>query len=60
MMGEGSDHKPLYYNRVTASTPVGPSDNTKAGPGANRMVMRAGSQSATPKVSAPGKSKLHW
>ena len=52
-------HKALY-NKVAYTTPIGPTDNTKAGPGANRMVMRAGSQSPCPKVSDPPRGKNHW
>jgi hypothetical protein len=56
----GTPFKPLYYNKVTASNPVGPTDGMKAGPGSNRTIMPSGSQSATPRVSSPGKSKPHW
>jgi hypothetical protein len=47
MVGEGTPHKALYSG-AGYSTPIGPSDNMAAGPGANRMVMHAGSQSPTP------------
>jgi hypothetical protein len=46
-LGVGTTHKP-FYNKQGYTTPIGPSDNMGAGPGANRMVMRAGSQSKTP------------
>jgi hypothetical protein len=60
-VGVGTPHLPLYVNKVTASSPIGPSDNTKVGPGANRTVMRSGSQSqhgpSAPGISRPGKDK---
>ena len=46
-VGVGTPHESLYQGKGY-STPIGPSDNMAAGPGANRMVMRAGSQSKTP------------
>jgi hypothetical protein len=59
MVSVDTPHKAIY-NKVAFTTPIGPTDNTKAGPGANRMVMRAGSQSATPRVSDAPRSKPHW
>jgi hypothetical protein len=50
MMPVGSDHKPLYYNKVVASTPEGPSDMSLQGPGAGRRILPSGSQSS---VKAP-------
>jgi hypothetical protein len=49
VIGEGTPLKPLYKG-AGYSTPQGPTDNTaNLGPGGcGRMVMRAGSQSATP------------
>ena len=35
---------PPIYNKVTASTPVGPNHNFEVGPGAGREVMRSGTQ----------------
>jgi hypothetical protein len=50
MIGEGTPHKPLYYNKVSASTPVGPTDGMDCRPGGNgREVMKAGSQATTPR-----------
>jgi hypothetical protein len=46
-VGVGTPHESLYQGKGY-STPIGPSDNMAAGPGANRMIMRAGSQSKTP------------
>jgi hypothetical protein len=45
MVGVGSPHAALY-NPIKASTPAGPTDNTKnLGPGGcGRQVMRSGSQ----------------
>jgi hypothetical protein len=45
---------PPIYNPQKASTPVGPNHNFEVGPGAGRMVMRAGSQSSTPKPTPMG------
>ena len=50
MVGEGTPKKPLYYNKVTASTPIGPNHNFEVGPGAGRQILPSGSQS---KVAAP-------
>jgi hypothetical protein len=52
-VGPGTPNKPLYYNHISASTPVGPTNNTEnLGPGGcGRQVMRSGSQSVTPKVA---------
>jgi hypothetical protein len=49
-MGEGSDFKPLYQS-TKASTPFGatPGNDCRLG-GNGRMIMRAGSQSATPQA----------
>jgi hypothetical protein len=51
MVSVDTPHKSLY-NPVKFSTPVGPTNNTEnLGPGGcGRVVMRAGSQSPTPKV----------
>jgi hypothetical protein len=46
MVGEGTPHKALY-NKQGYTTPYGATPSV-AGPGGGRMVMRAGSQSATP------------
>jgi hypothetical protein len=60
VVGVGSDFKPLY-NKQAYTTPVGPSDNMGAGPGANRMVMKSGSQgqhgSAVSGTARPGANK---
>jgi hypothetical protein len=61
-VGVGSPHAALY-NKVTASTPVGPSDNTKnLGPGGcGRQIMRCGSQGrhgeAVTGTARPGRDK---
>jgi hypothetical protein len=36
--------EPLYYNRVSASTPTGPNHNFEVGPGAGREILKSGSQ----------------
>jgi hypothetical protein len=51
---------PLYYNKVSASTPVGPNHNFAVGPGAGRVCLPSGSQSKTPRVSDPPRGKNHW
>jgi hypothetical protein len=43
MVGEGTPFKPLYSG-PGYSKPVGPTNNMGVGPGANREVMRSGSQ----------------
>jgi hypothetical protein len=59
-VGEGTPYKNLY-NKVGYTTPIGPSDNMGAGPGANRMVMKSGTQgqhgSAVSGVARPGANK---
>jgi hypothetical protein len=57
MVGPGTPHKHIYSS--TATTPVGPTNNTEnLGPGGcGRQVLRSGSQSVTPKVAPPSKSK---
>jgi hypothetical protein len=47
-VGLGTPEKHLYYNKVTASNPIGPTDGMAQGPGANRTVMPCGSQASTP------------
>jgi hypothetical protein len=42
------DKGPLYQRGGVDSTPKGPNHNYEMGPGAGRMVLRSGSQSATP------------
>jgi hypothetical protein len=58
MVGEGTPFKSLYsnYNKVTASNPVGPTPSV-AGPGGGRVVMKAGSQSSTPKPHPMGSGR---
>jgi hypothetical protein len=60
VVGVGTPHEALYQGKGY-STPVGPSDNMAAGPGANRMVMKSGSQgqhgSAVSGVARPGANK---
>jgi hypothetical protein len=59
-VGVGTPHESLYQGKGY-STPIGPSDNMGAGPGANRMVMRSGSQgqhgSAVSGTARPGANK---
>ena len=55
-VGEGTPYKNLY-NKQAYTTPIGPSDNMGVGPGANRMVMRAGSQSKTPNPTPMGRGR---
>ena len=43
-VGVGTPEKRLYYNPVSASNPIGPTDGMKAGPGSNRTIMKSGSQ----------------
>jgi hypothetical protein len=43
-VGEGTPFKALY-NQQAYTNPVGTNHNFKAGPGAGRVVMKAGSQS---------------
>jgi hypothetical protein len=38
---------PLYYNKVTASTPKGPNHNFEVGAGAGRQILPHGTQSAS-------------
>jgi hypothetical protein len=47
-------HKGPLQTQGGYSNPVGPSDSMGQGPGANRVVMRAGSQSATPNPTPMG------
>ena len=56
MVGEGTPYKNLY-NKQGYTTPLGPTDNMGAGPGANRMVMRAGSQAPTPSPTPMGRGR---
>jgi hypothetical protein len=60
MVSTDTPHKTLYQGGGY-STPIGPSDNMKAGPGANRMVMKSGSQgqhgSAVSGQARPGANK---
>jgi hypothetical protein len=56
-VGPGTPEKNLYYNKVTASTPLGPTDGMAQGPGANRMVMPSGSQAKTPAPASMGKTR---
>jgi hypothetical protein len=46
-VGEGTPYKAIY-NQQAYTNPIGPSDNMGQGPGANRTVMRSGSQASTP------------
>jgi hypothetical protein len=56
-----NDAKGSLYNSTKASTPFGATDNTLAGPGANRVVMKSGTQgqhgSAVSGVARPGANK---
>jgi hypothetical protein len=56
MVGVGTPHKSLY-NFTKTSSPFGATDNTLAGPGANRTVMKAGSQSTTPPARSMPKGR---
>jgi hypothetical protein len=56
-VGEGTPYKNLYSSKAT--TPFGTTPSVP-GPGGGRMVMRAGSQSATPKVTDAPRGKNHW
>jgi hypothetical protein len=59
-LGVGANYKPLYYNKVAASNPIGPTDGMKAGPGSNRTILPSGSQSKCRPVSDPARGKPHW
>jgi hypothetical protein len=48
---------PLYYNKVTASTPEGPSDMSLQGPGAGRRILPSGSQSSVKAPRPMGKTR---
>jgi hypothetical protein len=54
-----NDAKGPLYNKQPFTTPIGTRPSV-AGPGGGRMVMKSGSQSATPKVSDPPRGKNHW
>jgi hypothetical protein len=56
MVSVDTPHKAIY-NKQGYTTPIGPSDNMGQGPGANRMVMRAGSQSKTPNPPPMGRGR---
>jgi hypothetical protein len=60
MVGVGTPYKAIY-NKQGYTTPIGPSDNMGAGPGANRMVMKSGSQgqhgAAVSGTARPGANK---
>jgi hypothetical protein len=60
MVSVDTPFKP-FYNEQGYTTPIGPSDNMGAGPGANRMVMKSGSQgqhgSAVSGTARPGVNK---
>ena len=57
MVGPGTPHKSLY-NHTVASTPYGATPNNDCRPGGNgRVVMKAGSQSVTPKPHSMGTSR---
>jgi hypothetical protein len=47
MVGPGTAYKAIY-NQQGYTNPIGPTDNMGQGPGANRTVMRSGSQASTP------------
>jgi hypothetical protein len=61
VVGEGTPYKALY-NQQAYTNPVGtmPVVGANCRPGGGRTVLRAGSQSATPKVSDPPRGKNHW
>jgi hypothetical protein len=60
MVGTGTPFKPLYSG-AGYSTPVGPTSGLDARPGGNgRQIMRAGSQSPSPRVSDAPRGKNHW
>jgi hypothetical protein len=46
-IGPGTPFK-SFYNQQAYTNPVGPTDSMGQGPGANRTVMRSGSQASTP------------
>jgi hypothetical protein len=48
MVGQGTPYKAIY-NQQAYTNPVGTNHNFQAGPGAGRVVMRAGSQAPTPR-----------
>jgi hypothetical protein len=56
-LGVGTVHKNLFTSKAT--TPFGTTPSV-AGPGGGRMVMKAGSQSATPRVSDKPRGPNHW
>jgi hypothetical protein len=58
VVGEGTPHKAIY-NQQAYTNPVGPTPSV-CGPGGGRVVMKAGSQSATPKVTDAPRGKNHW
>jgi hypothetical protein len=62
MMGVGADHKPLYLNQRPFSNPIGPTPMTpdQCKVGGARTILKSGSQSSTPRVSSPSKSKPYW
>ena len=58
MVGPGTPNKPLYYNKVTASTPAGPTSGMDCRPGGNgRQIMPSGSQAKTPAPHSMGTSR---
>jgi hypothetical protein len=60
VVGVGTPEKHLYYNKVAASNPVGPTNNFTVGVAGGRTVLPSGSQSKTPRVSDPPRGKNHW
>jgi hypothetical protein len=57
-VSEDTPHKPLYYNKVSASTPQGPTSGMDCRPGGNgREIMKAGSQSSTPSPHPMGRGR---
>jgi hypothetical protein len=60
MVGVGTPHRSLY-NFTKTSSPFGATDNTAQGPGANRVVMKSGSQgqhgSAVSGTARPGANR---
>jgi hypothetical protein len=56
VVGQGTPHKAIYSQQAYTN-PVGTNHNFEMGPGAGRVVMRAGSQSKTPSPTPMGRGR---